>query len=136
MQNDTIHAPPQPCPFCAYDEQRVVWADALVVALTDAYPVSPGHALVVPRRHVATYFDATPDEQASIWAGVRAVKDVLEQSLRPDGYNVGFNAGVAAGQTVAHAHVHVIPRFSGDVDDPRGGVRWVVPGKAAWWSTP
>jgi diadenosine tetraphosphate (Ap4A) HIT family hydrolase len=136
MQNDTIHASPRPCPFCAYDEQRVVWADTLVIALTDAYPVSPGHTLVVPRRHVATYFDATPDEQASIWAGVREVKGMLEQSLQPDGYNVGFNAGVAAGQTVAHAHVHVIPRFSGDVDDPRGGVRWVVPTKAAWWSTP
>ena len=105
MQNDTIHASPHPCPFCAYDEQRVVWADTLVIALTDAYPVSPGHTLVVPRRHVATYFDATPDEQASIWAGVREVKGMLEQSLRPDGYNVGFNAGVAAGQTGVEAHV-------------------------------
>ena len=136
MQNDMVHASPRSCPFCAHDAQRVVWADTHVVALTDAYPVSPGHTLVVPRRHVATYFEATPEEQASIWAAVREVKSLLDQQMRPDGYNVGFNAGGAAGQTVDHAHVHVIPRFSGDVEDPRGGVRWVVPTRAAWWSTP
>jgi diadenosine tetraphosphate (Ap4A) HIT family hydrolase len=95
--------------------------------------VSPGHALLVPRRHVATWFEATDDERAELVAGIDWARQAIEQRHRPAGFNVGMNLGQAAGQTVAHLHLHVIPRYVGDVQDPRGGIRWVVPGKAAWW---
>lgn len=109
------------------------YEDELVLGLWDAYPVSEGHALVVTRRHVATWFDATADEQAAVMRGVEVARSEIEKTRKPDGYNVGFNAGEAAGQTVFHLHVHVIPRLRGDVVDPRGGVRWVIPAKAAYW---
>jgi superfamily II DNA or RNA helicase/diadenosine tetraphosphate (Ap4A) HIT family hydrolase len=118
-----------PCPFCQLPADDLVWSDGLVVALLDRYPVSPGHTLVLPRRHVATWFDASPEEQLAIWHAVDKVKRQLDEAHRPDGYNVGFNAGAAAGQTVMHLHVHVIPRFTGDMDDPRGGVRHVIPSR-------
>lgn len=95
--------------------------------MRDGYPVSPGHTLILPRRHATTWFDATADEQREIGRAIAAVREQLDRELKPDGYNIGFNAGVAAGQTVMHLHVHVIPRFHGDVEDPRGGVRGVIP---------
>jgi diadenosine tetraphosphate (Ap4A) HIT family hydrolase len=118
------------CPLCSVPESDLVWSSKLVVSLRDRYPVSPGHTLVIPRRHVATYFEATPWEQQAIWQGVEQVKAILDASDRPpDGYNVGFNVGETAGQTVMHLHVHVIPRYAGDMVDPRGGVRGVIPDK-------
>ena len=120
---------PVACPFCDLAPDRLVWSDELVVAIRDGYPVSPGHTLIVPRRHVATWFDATLDEQGAMFAAIAEIRRQLDDELRPDGYNVGFNAGEAAGQTVMHMHMHVIPRFRGDVDDPRGGVRGVIPGR-------
>ena len=114
----------------------------LAFTIRDGFPVSPGHTLVIPRRHCETYFDATPEEQAAIWTLVDETRRELDAVLdpRPDGYNVGFNAGEAAGQTVMHLHIHVIPRYAGDVDNPRGGVRWVVPEKADYmagdWTPP
>jgi len=103
--------------------------NALAFAIRDKFPVSQGHTLVIPRRVVETWFDASREEQAAIFELVEEVKKQLDEELRPDGYNVGFNAGVAAGQTVMHLHVHVIPRFNGDMEDPRGGVRHVIPEK-------
>ncbi|MFO0556328.1 MAG: HIT family protein [Polyangiaceae bacterium] len=117
------------CPFCALEESTFLLATDTVVAIRDLHPVSPGHTLVLPRRHVVTYFDATWDEQQALWRAVAEVKRRLDAESSPDGYNVGFNAGEAAGQTVPHLHVHVIPRYRGDVEDPRGGVRGVVAGK-------
>jgi diadenosine tetraphosphate (Ap4A) HIT family hydrolase len=99
----------------------------------DAFPVSPGHTLVVPTRHVSDFFDLDADEQRAVWQQVAEVRQRLAEEFAPAGFNVGLNAGSAAGQTVPHAHVHVIPRYDGDVPDPRGGVRWVIPGRAAWW---
>ena len=114
------------CPFCLPD--RPLLAESpLVVAFADARPVSPGHTLVVPRRHVSTYFDCTEDEKATLWALVEHVRGLLSDR-NPDGFNVGFNDGAAAGQTVFHAHIHVIPRYAGDVRDPRGGIRHAVIG--------
>ena len=106
-----------------------VAANALAFAIRDGFPVSPGHTLVIPRRLVATWFEATREEQLAILELVDEVKARLDAELRPDGYNIGINAGVAAGQTVMHLHVHLIPRYSGDVADPRGGVRHLMPGK-------
>ena len=117
-------------PFLALPASRHVAANTLAFAIEDGFPVSPGHTLVIPRREVRTWFDATPEEQQAIFALVDEVKRLLDaREPRPDGYNVGFNAGEAAGQTVMHLHVHVIPRYRGDMDDPRGGVRHVIPSK-------
>jgi diadenosine tetraphosphate (Ap4A) HIT family hydrolase len=102
----------------------------LAIALWDGYPVSPGHALIIPRRHIPSFFDATEPEQSALIALVNAARPLIDQRHRPDGYNVGINIGAAAGQTVFHLHIHVIPRFLGDVDEPRGGVRHVIPAKA------
>ena len=120
------------CPFCEPPQERVFYQDDLILCLWDAFPVSEGHALVITRRHVATWFDASPEEQAAITKGIEISRQEIEKTRKPDGYTVGFNAGEAAGQTVFHLHVHVIPRFRGDVEDPRGGVRWVIPGKAVY----
>jgi diadenosine tetraphosphate (Ap4A) HIT family hydrolase len=123
-------------PFLAVPPSEWVAANALAFALRDRYPVSPGHTLVIPRRLVPTWFEATPEEQQALMALVEEVKRDLDLALRPDGYNVGFNAGPAAGQTVMHLHVHVIPRFAGDMDDPRGGVRHVIPSKGNYLLSP
>jgi len=116
--------------FTSIPESEWTASNSLAFAIRDRHPVSPGHSLVIPKRVVATWFDATRDEQLALLELVDQVKLALDaQRPRPDGYNVGFNAGEAAGQTVMHLHVHVIPRFAGDMDDPRGGIRGVIPGK-------
>lgn len=116
------------CPFC--EPKRTALAESpLARAFEDAYPVSPGHALIVPRRHVATYFDCSPEEKVELWALIDRLRELLSTAREPSGFNVGFNAGRSAGQTVMHAHVHVIPRYDGDVADPRGGVRHAVVGR-------
>jgi len=116
-------------PFLAVPESAWVASNELAFAIRDGFPVSPGHTLIVSRRLVGTWFDATAEEQAAVWALVNEVKRRLDAEFHPDGYNVGLNAGPAAGQTVMHLHVHVIPRYTGDMVDPRGGVRGVIPGK-------
>ena len=116
-----------PCPFCTLT--RPLLAESpLVVALEDGFPASPGHALVIPRRHVETYFDCNDEEKAALWALLEVVRADIIARHGPDGFNVGFNAGLASGQTVMHAHIHLIPRYVGDVPDPRGGVRHAVIG--------
>lgn len=117
------------CPFCQIEPAQHVACNALAYAIRDRYPVGAGHTLIIPHRHVATWFDATADEQAAMLALANAVKAALDAECRPDGYNLGLNVGEAAGQTVMHLHLHVIPRYHGDVDDPRGGVRYVVPSR-------
>jgi superfamily II DNA or RNA helicase/HKD family nuclease/diadenosine tetraphosphate (Ap4A) HIT family hydrolase len=101
--------------------------------LWDRYPVSEGHLLIVTNRHVADWFEATPDEQAALTAALRRGRAAIRERFRADGYNIGVNSGVAAGQTVPHLHVHLIPRVAGDVADPRGGVRQVIPARANYW---
>jgi diadenosine tetraphosphate (Ap4A) HIT family hydrolase len=117
------------CPFCSPRTENVIASTSLVLTLLDAFPASPGHTLVVPRRHVESAFDLTEPELREILDAVRAAKASIDEKHHPDGYNVGFNVGTAAGQTVMHAHVHIIPRYSGDVPNPRGGVRHAVMGK-------
>jgi diadenosine tetraphosphate (Ap4A) HIT family hydrolase len=122
------------CPFCTLPAARIVASNDLAMAIRDGYPISPGHTLLIPKRHVASIADATPDEMRSLWALLAEARRSLDESLQPAGYNIGINDGVAAGQTVMHLHVHLIPRFAGDRPDPRGGVRWIVPEKADYWS--
>jgi diadenosine tetraphosphate (Ap4A) HIT family hydrolase len=118
-----------PCPFCDPPQDRVFATDRLAFALWDGYPASPGHALIIPKRHVSTWFEATEAEQSALFALLSAVKPIIDERHKPDGYNIGINSGAAAGQTVFHLHIHLIPRFKGDVENPRGGVRHVIPAK-------
>jgi diadenosine tetraphosphate (Ap4A) HIT family hydrolase len=126
----------EPCPFCDVDPDSVWIETEVAVAIKDVFPVTEGHTLVVPRRHVHSIYDLNNSEQAELWDLVARVRDSLNEQERPDGFTVGVNDGTAAGQTVEHAHVHVIPRRRGDVEDPRGGVRWVIPDKACYWEGP
>lgn len=122
------------CPFCALPAERIVHAHRLALALRDGYPVSPGHTLVIPRRHVASLAELSIDEACALWTLLNEARAALAEELHPDAFNIGINDGPAAGQTVMHLHVHLIPRHVGDRPDPRGGVRWVIPEKADYWS--
>jgi diadenosine tetraphosphate (Ap4A) HIT family hydrolase len=124
------------CPFCSIDETQLMAGNALAIAKEDAFPLTLGHYLVIPRRHVASFFDCTADERAAMMALLDEVKALIDRQHSPDGYNIGLNNGVVAGQTVMHVHLHVIPRYAGDAADPRGGVRWIFPDKAAYWIKP
>jgi len=122
-----------PCPFCSLPAERFVVESEHAVVIRDGFPVSPGHTLIIPKRHVASFFDVTDAERSDLMSLLAAARDDLERRFHPAGYNVGINDGAAAGQTVPHVHMHLIPRYDGDREDPRGGVRWVLPDKAAYW---
>jgi diadenosine tetraphosphate (Ap4A) HIT family hydrolase len=123
-----------PCAFCErITSGNLLASNELAVVFLDGYPVTPGHSLIIPRRHEANFLALTAAEQAAVWGLVDVVTRQLDAADAPDGYNIGVNVGEAAGQTIAHAHLHVILRRRGDVPDPRGGVRWVVPDRAAYW---
>jgi diadenosine tetraphosphate (Ap4A) HIT family hydrolase len=121
------------CPFCEPEKESTWFDDQMGFVLWDAYPVSEGHALVVPKQHVASLYDLPIETQAALWQLVSEARSRLQEEYHPDGFNVGLNDGVAAGQTVMHAHIHVIPRWDNDVPDPRGGVRRIIPEKARYW---
>ena len=120
------------CIFCT-PKAELLGENELAVAISAGYPVSPGHALIVPRRHEPDFFSLSADEQAALMALVNPVRTVLAERFAPDAFNLGVNAGRAAGQTIQHVHLHVIPRYVGDVAEPRGGVRWVLPETARYW---
>ena len=122
------------CAFCSLPQSRIKHNNGLAVAIEDAYPVSSGHTLIIPRRHVPSLFETTEGERVALWELLYRAQADLKASARPDGFNVGINEGIAAGQTVMHLHIHLIPRYSGDKPDPRGGVRWLFPEKADYWS--
>ena len=121
------------CRFCNPDVSTILMANDHAIAIHDLYPVTPGHTLIMPKRHIVSYFEATRDEQAALLDLVAAMRQALLAERRPDGFNIGINDGQAAGQTVMHLHIHLIPRYAGDTDDPRGGVRWIMPEKAPYW---
>jgi diadenosine tetraphosphate (Ap4A) HIT family hydrolase len=101
----------------------------LAYSARDTYAVSPGHTVVIPRRHVASFFDLTPEEIGACMELITGERSLLDEEFKPDGYNIGVNIGPAAGQSILHVHIHIIPRYKGDVDNPQGGVRHVIPGK-------
>ena len=118
------------CPFCRVEvEREVIASSALSLAFYDGFPVSPGHALIIPKRHVSSFFDLTKEEQSDLFCLADEVKRIVDERYHPDGYNVGINVGEAAGQSIFHVHLHLIPRYKGDVLNPRGGVRGVIPSK-------
>jgi len=121
--------PNNPCLFCT-DPKGVLQGNELVYSARDTYAVSPGHTLVIPKRHVASFFDLTPEEINACMEQINEVRKSVDEEFKPDGYNIGVNVGPAAGQSIFHVHIHVIPRYKGDVENPQGGVRHVLPGKA------
>jgi diadenosine tetraphosphate (Ap4A) HIT family hydrolase len=123
----------KPCGFCTLAPARVIAENELAVVVRDGFPVSPGHTLIIPRRHIESFFDLAGEERTAMLTLLDSAKTELETEFHPDGYNIGINDGVAAGQTVAHLHIHLIPRYVADSADPRGGVRWVLPKKAKYW---
>ncbi len=122
------------CPFCTLSSSQVIEENEYATLILDGFPVSPGHSLILPKRHFGSYFEATASERAALFALLDQAKNWVDKTHRPDGYNIGINDGAAAGQTVPHLHIHLIPRYDGDQGDPRGGVRCVIPAKANYWS--
>ena len=121
--------PNNPCLFCK-DAKGVSLENALAYSARDSYAVSPGHTVVIPKRHVASFFDLTQEEVVACMALVNEEKKLIDHEFNPDGYNVGVNVGSSAGQSIFHVHIHVIPRYKGDVENPQGGVRHVLTKKA------
>ena len=122
------------CPFCTLPDSRIIKANDHALVIRDGFPISPGHTLIIPRRHVASFFDVTVEERQSLLQLLDDSKLDLDQEFKPDGYNIGINDGPSAGQTVPHLHIHLIPRYKGDREDARGGVRWIIPEKADYWN--
>jgi diadenosine tetraphosphate (Ap4A) HIT family hydrolase len=121
------------CPFCRIEQTSVFFQSESVVGIWDSYPLNPGHALLIPRRHIASWFEATVDEQSALTLAIQQAKVAIEKKYSPQGFTIGFNDQEAGGQTVLHLHVHVIPRYEGDVPDPRGGIRNIIPARSAYW---
>ncbi len=124
------------CPFCTMSADRIIEGGDTCYVIRDGFPISRGHTLIVPKRHVSSFFVLNEMERSEIMTLLDVSKATLDKQFSPDGYNVGINDGQAAGQTVMHLHVHLIPRFNGDQEDPRGGVRWIFPDKAVYWNKP
>ena len=121
------------CPFCTITPKKMVAHDALTFTVRDTLPVSPGHTLILPKRHIAGIFEATKEEVAALWETMQQARSQLLKEFSPDGFNIGINDGLASGQTILHLHIHIIPRYKGDMPDPRGGIRWIFPDKAVYW---
>ena len=121
------------CPFCSLPTDRIISESDYTITIRDGFPVSDGHILIIPKRHVQSFFELKAIEKAAILQAMDEAKEALDREFNPDGYNIGINDGEAAGQTVMHLHLHLIPRYEGDTEDPRGGVRHIFPGKAKYW---
>ncbi len=117
------------CIFCNWkdDKDKVVFENDLAFSIYDGFPVNKGHMLFMTKRHVKDFFETTKEERNAIFELVDKAKNMLDEKYSPDGYNVGMNCGESAGKSIMHIHVHLIPRYKGDVENPRGGVRGVIP---------
>ena len=121
-----------PCLFCNPKSKEILAETEHALLVTDTYPVSLGHCLVIPRRHMASFFECTEEENRDFRTLILKAKEIIDKEHTPDAYNIGSNNGVDAGQSVFHLHIHIIPRYKGDVENPKGGVRWVVPKKSQY----
>ncbi len=122
--------PNNPCLFCNINSKDLVFDNAFAFASFDSYPVSKYHSLIVPKRHILDYFELTNDELLACNDLIKKIKKKIQNEDKTvDGFNIGTNSGVAAGQSIMHCHIHLIPRRKGDVDNPQGGVRGVIPSK-------
>jgi diadenosine tetraphosphate (Ap4A) HIT family hydrolase len=119
------------CIFCELNKtkSRIILDNTYAFVISDQYPVSQGHTLIILKRHIASLFEANSEEITAIFDLAKQVQKLLSRQFKPDGYNVGFNDLEAAGQSITHCHMHIIPRYQGDVKNPRGGIRGVIPGK-------
>ena len=124
----------KPCAFCTLPPERIIDSSPLGLVIRDGFPISPGHTLIIPKRHVGSFFELTSEERSELLALLDRAQLVVDKEFIPQGYNIGINDGPAAGQTVLHLHIHLIPRYTNDRTDPRGGVRWIIPEKADYWS--
>ena len=124
---------PKPCPFCTLPTERITDSNKFGVVIRDGYPISAGHTLIIPKRHVGSFFETTQDEKLALLALLESAQKELKKVLNPPSFNIGINDGKEAGQTVPHLHIHLIPRYESDMTDPRGGVRWIIPEKAKYW---
>ncbi len=121
------------CPFCTLPPERIIDSNNLAIVIRDGFPISQGHTLIIPKRHTSSFFDTSDEEKLALFKLLKHTKLKLNQEFHPDSYNIGINDGPAAGQTIPHVHIHLIPRYKGDLVDPRGGVRWIIPGRAKYW---
>ena len=120
--------PNSPCIFCKIDKKNIIFENDYAYASYDSYPVSKFHSLIIPKRHISDFFELKENELVSCYKIIRHVKAVIEKKDKlVKGFNIGTNAGLISGQTIMHCHIHVIPRRKGDVDNPQGGVRGVIP---------
>ena len=125
--------PNNPCIFCNPKKEQILAENNFAILKTDGYPVSDGHCVIIPKRHIKTQFELTAEENTAVHELLKQAKNIIEdKGLKPDGYNVGSNNNTAAGQSVFHLHIHIIPRYLGDVENPKGGVRQVLPKTAAY----
>ena len=121
------------CPFCTLPQDRILDSNEMGFVIRDDFPISPGHTLIIPKRHVGSFFEISPEERDALLDLLDQAKKVIDAELSPNSFNIGINDGSAAGQTIPHLHIHLIPRFYGDQEDPRGGARWIIPEKAQYW---
>ena len=128
------------CPFCQIStgntDKPIQFENQMGFVIRDGYPITKGHTLIIPKQHIGSFFDITPAQRQDLFDLVDKAKAQLDQEFKPTSYNIGINDGEAAGQTIAHLHIHLIPRYNEPEKDPRGGVRWLVPEKADYWSKP
>jgi diadenosine tetraphosphate (Ap4A) HIT family hydrolase len=120
------------CPFCNMPAERVLYESNLFFIIEDGFPVSSGHCLIISKQHKKTFFDLSNQEQQELVELISHTKKIIATKHSPDGHNIGMNCDEAAGQTVMHFHCHVIPRYIGDMEDPRGGVRYCIPDKGSY----
>ena len=120
------------CPFCNIKQYQIVKENEFAYAIYDKYPVNKGHILVISKKHLRDYFSASKQEKEAVFSLMEECKKILDEKYNPDGYNIGLNCGIEAGQTIMHLHLHLIPRYDGDIDDPTGGVRGVIPEKRVY----
>jgi diadenosine tetraphosphate (Ap4A) HIT family hydrolase len=117
------------CIFCNLDEKRIILTSDNFIVISDAYPVSVGHLLIVSKNHIENFFLLNEQERFELTDIINKSREIIEEKYKPDGFNIGINCGKVAGQTIMHFHCHLIPRYVGDVPNPRGGVRQIIPGK-------